>query len=66
MHLEYASQIENRVILMAVEAYSKWINAMVVCSSILNVIIQQLRMLFAEEGLPEDIVADNASLLLIM
>ena len=46
---------------MAVEAYSKWINAMVLCSSALNTIIQQLRMLLAENGLPENIVADNGT-----
>ncbi len=46
---------------MAVDSYSKWISAMVVRSSTTNVTIEQLRMLFAEHGLPETIVTDNAT-----
>ena len=49
------------MILMAVDSYSKWISAMVVRSSTTNVTIEQLRMLFAEHGLPETIVTDNAT-----
>ena len=61
VHLDYAGPIESRMILVAVDSYSKWISAMVVCSATSNVTIEQLRMLFAEHGLPETIVTDNAT-----
>ena len=61
VHLDYAGPIENRMILVAVDAYSKWISAMVVRSSTSEVTIEQLRMLFAEHGLPETIVTDNGT-----
>ena len=61
VHLDYAGPIENRLILVAVDSYSKWISAMVVRFSTSNVTIEQLRMLFAEHGLPEAIVTDNAT-----
>ena len=60
MHLDCARPIENRTILMAVDLYSKWIYAMVVPSSISNVTSEQLRMIFAEHGVSETIVTDNA------
>ena len=61
VHLDYAGPIENRMILVAVDSYSKWISAMVVRSAISNVTIEQLRMLFADHGLPETTVTDNAT-----
>ena len=47
VHLDYAGPIENKMILVAVDAYSKWIEAKVVHSST-----------FATHGLPETIVTD--------
>ena len=61
LHLDYAGPIENRMILVAVDSFSQRISAMVVRSSTSNVTIEQLRMLFAEHGLPETIVTDNAT-----
>ena len=61
VYLDYAEHVENRMILVAVDSYSKWISAMVVRSSTSNVTIERLRMLFAEHGLPETIVTDNVA-----
>ena len=61
VHLDYASPIENKMILVAVDAYSKWIEAKVVHSSTTQVTIEQLRGLFATHGLPETIVTDNGT-----
>ena len=61
MHLDCAGPIENRMSLVAVDSYSKWISAMVVRSATSNGTIEQLRMLFAENGLPETIVTDKAT-----
>ena len=49
------------MILDAVHAYSKWIEAKVVHSSTTHVIIKKLRGLFATHGLPETIVTDNGT-----
>ena len=61
VHLDYAGPIENNMILVAVDAYSKWIEAKVVHSSTTQVTIEQLRGLFATHGLPETIVTDNGT-----
>ena len=62
VHLDYAGPIENRMIVVAVDSYSKWISAMVVRSSTSNVTIEQLRMLFAEHRKPSLPITRHASL----
>ena len=59
VHLDYAGPIENKMVLLEIDAYSKWIEAKVVHSSTTQVIIEQLRGLFVTHGLPETIVTDN-------
>ena len=49
------------MILVAVDAYSKWNEAKVVHSSTTQVTIEQLRGFFATHGLPETIVTDNGT-----
>ena len=49
------------MILVVVDAYSKWIEAKVVHSATTQVTIEQLRGLFATHGLPETIVSDNGT-----
>ena len=49
------------MILMVVDAYSKWIETKVVHSATTQVTIEQLRGLFATHGLPETIVSDNGT-----
>ena len=49
------------MILVVVDAYSKWIEAKVVYLATTRVTIEQLRGLFAVYGLPETIVSDNGT-----
>ena len=47
------------MILVAIDAYSKCIEAKIVHSSTTQVTIEQLRELFSTHGLPRTIVTDN-------
>ena len=61
VHVDYAGPTEGKMILVVVDAYSKWIEAKVVTSATTQVTIEQLRGLFAIHGLPETIVSDNGT-----
>ena len=61
VHVDYAGPIEGKMILVEVDAYSKWIEAKVVTSATTQVTIEQLRGLFAIHGLPQTIVSDNGT-----
>ena len=61
VHVDYAGPTEGKMILVVVDAYSKWIEAKVVHSATTQVTIEQLRGLFATHGLPETIVSDNGT-----
>ena len=61
VHVYYAGSTEGKMILVVVDAYSKWIEAKVVHSATTQVTIEQLRGLFATHGLPETIVSDNGT-----
>ena len=61
VHVDYAGPTEGKMILVVVDAYSKWIEAKVVHSATTQVTIEQLRGLFATHGLPDTIVSDNGT-----
>ena len=61
LHLDYAGPVEGRMILVIIDAYSKWIAASVVKSSTTYTTIEELRKLFADKGIPETIVTDNGT-----
>ena len=59
IHLDFAGPIGDKVILVLVDAHSKWIEAFVTASATSAVVIEELRSTFARFGLPELIVTDN-------
>ena len=58
VHLDFAS-IDGVEVLIAVDAYSKWIEAVVMKSTTAQATIKVVRQMFARYGLPETIVTDN-------
>ena len=61
IHIDYAGPFEGRMILIIVDAHSKYIDAHVVSSATTSVTITKLRHTFAVLGLPITIVSDNGS-----
>ena len=61
VHVDYAGSIQGSMILVLIDAYSKWIEAHVVSSSTSEVTIEHLSQIFATHGLPKSIVSDNGS-----
>ena len=59
VHVDYAGPTEGKMILVVVDAYSKWIEAKVAHSATTQVTIEQLPGLFAVHRLPGTIVSDN-------
>ena len=49
------------MILVVVDAHSKWIEANIVNSATTTTTIQKLRAMFATHGLPQTVVSDNGS-----
>ena len=61
LHLDFAGPLENRMFLVLIDAYSKWIETFPTHGSTSTTVIQHLRTVFARFGLPETIVTDNGS-----
>ena len=61
LHLDHAGPFQNKLYLIVADAYSKWVEAVPVSSTNSTVTIEKLKMIFATHGLPEIVVADNAS-----
>ena len=61
IHIDYAGPFEGRIILIIVDAHSKYIDAHVVASATTSATITKLRHTFAVLGLPITIVSDNGS-----
>ena len=59
--MDYAGPIQGYMILVLIDAYSKWIEAHVVRSSTSEVTIEHLSQIFATHRLPKSIVSDNGS-----
>ena len=61
IHIDHAGPFEGRMILVVIDAYSKWIEADIVRGNSSQITIERLRHVFASHGLPEVVVSDNAS-----
>ena len=61
IHIDYAGPIQGKMLLVAVDAHSKWIEGSVVNSATSAITIQKLRSMFATHGLPRVVVSDNGS-----
>ena len=61
IHVDYAGPIEGKMVLIIVDAHSKWLEALVVNSATSQTTIEKLRSVFATYGIPEVLVSDNGS-----
>ena len=60
-HIDHLGPIEGEMILVVIDAHSKWIEAIHVPSSSSISTITVLRNLFATHGMPELIFSDNGT-----
>ena len=61
LHIDYCGPISGKMVLVVVDSHSKWIEAFPVYTANSQNTIENLRPLFAQFGLPETIVSDNAA-----
>ena len=61
LHIDFAGLFENKMILVLIDAHSKWIEAFCTQNATSNDVIAKLRPLFATFGVPETIVSDNGT-----
>ena len=59
LHLDYAGPFKGQMFLILVDAYSKWLDAIVMSSITAAKTIEKLRNVFATHGIPKKIVTDN-------
>jgi len=59
LHIDHAGPVMGKILLIIVDAHSKWIDALVVPSTSSAAAIDKLRSVFAAHGLPQTIVSDN-------
>ena len=61
IHVDFAGPVEGEMILVLIDAHSKWIEAFVTTSATSAAVIEELRSTFARFGIPELIVSDNGT-----
>ena len=61
LHIDYAGPVEGKMILVLINAHSKWIEAVCTAGSTSAVVIEELRAIFARFGIPETLVSDNGT-----
>ena len=61
LHLDFAGPLQNKMFLILIDALSKWVEALLTNSSTSAVVIDRLRTVFAQFGLPEMVVTDNGT-----
>ena len=60
VHVDYAGPLDNKYILVVVDAYSTFIDVHVTSSRTSNVTIELLRKVFCNFGVPDVVISDNA------
>ena len=61
LHLDFAGPLQNKMFLILIDAHSKWVEAFPTNSSTSAVVIDRLRTVFTQFGLPEMVVTDNGT-----
>ena len=59
IHIDYAGPVDGRMLLIIVDAHSKWPEVIPMSSTTSQATIRALRQLFAAHGLPQQLVSDN-------
>ncbi|XP_041347165.1 uncharacterized protein K02A2.6-like, partial [Gigantopelta aegis] len=59
IHVDHAGPVLGHTLLIVMDAYSKWIDAMPVNSTSSAETIEKLRHLFSNFGVPDKVVSDN-------
>lgn len=59
LHLDYAGPFEGKMLLVLVDAKSKWLEVVIVASATSEQTLEHLRNVFAKFGLPKCVVTDN-------
>lgn len=59
IHADFAGPVEGRMLLIVVDAYSKWLEVRCMRNIQSPTLIEELRNLFATFGIPERLVTDN-------
>ena len=61
IHVDYEGPIQGKMVLVVVDARSKWLEALRVAAAISQSTIEKLRFIFSTHGLPEVLVSDNGT-----
>ena len=61
LHLDCAGPIDGKMVLVLVDAHSKWIEAVWTPNATSATVIEELREQFARFGIPETLVTDNGT-----
>ena len=61
LHLDYAGPFLGQMLLILVDAHSKWMEVHPVTTATSSITIEHLRVILATHGLPEMLVTDNGS-----
>jgi hypothetical protein len=59
VHVDFAGPVEGKMLLVAVDARTKWPEVRVMKTTTTELTIAELRSIFAVHGLPKEIVSDN-------
>ena len=61
VHIDYAGPVEGKMLLVVIDAHSKWVDVAAVTSAASSITIEKLRGVFATHGIPDVIVSDNGT-----
>ncbi|XP_013916254.1 PREDICTED: uncharacterized protein K02A2.6-like [Thamnophis sirtalis] len=59
LHVDFAGPFHGQTFLIVVDAYSRWVELVLMSSTSAESMVRDLRRLFATHGLPDIIVSDN-------
>ena len=61
IHVDYAGPYQGKMLLVIVDAFTKWLEVHVMNSSTAEATVEKLRTTFATFGIPETVVSDNGT-----